>query len=124
MGQRAQPLSCVKSVTRNGPSFAGKEGGADVKSAWSLYLGLHTCYNGGDNESCHVVRRSKSHKLILSGDWGLQLDPMNAELVVIVGQSYHGEYVLASCTHRPSSQQSRAYLNFAYAEEDTSGDGG
>ncbi|PIY69033.1 hypothetical protein COY90_02660 [Candidatus Roizmanbacteria bacterium CG_4_10_14_0_8_um_filter_39_9] len=36
---------------------------------------------------------------------------MNAELVVIVGQSYHGEYVLASCTHRPSSQQSRAYLN-------------
>jgi hypothetical protein len=24
----------------------GEEGGADVKSAWSLYPGLHTCYNG------------------------------------------------------------------------------
>ena len=124
MGQRAQPLSCVIFVTRNGPDFVGKEGGADVKSAWSLYLGLHTCYNEGNNVSCHVVRRSKSHKSILSGDWGLQLDPMNAELVVIVGQSYHGEYVLASCTHRPSSQQSRAYLNPDLSGEDTSGDGG
>ena len=36
---------------------------------------------------------------------------MNAELVVIVDQPCHGEYVLASCTHRPSSQQSREYLN-------------
>ncbi len=26
--------------------FIEEEGGADVKSAWSLYLGLHTCYNG------------------------------------------------------------------------------
>ena len=25
--------------------FIGEEGGADVKSAWSLYLGPHTCYN-------------------------------------------------------------------------------
>src|ERR1044072_2641957 len=25
-----------------------EEGGDDVKSSWSLRLGLHTCYNGGD----------------------------------------------------------------------------
>ena len=36
---------------------------------------------------------------------------MNSELVVIAGQSYRGEYVLASCTHRPSNQQSRENLN-------------
>lgn len=28
------------------PEFSGEEGGADVKSAWSLCPGLHTCYNG------------------------------------------------------------------------------
>ena len=124
MGQRAQPPSCVIFVTRNGPDFVGKEGGTDVKSAWSLYLGLHTCYNEGNNGFCHVARRSKSLKSILSGDWGLQLDPMNAKLVVIVGQSYCGEYVLASCTHRPSSQQSRSYLNLDLSGEDDFGDGG
>ena len=40
----------------------------------------------------------------LSGDWGLQLAPMNAELVVIANQLCRGEYVLGSCTHRPSSE--------------------
>ncbi len=33
------------------PMFIGEEGGADVKSAWSLYPGLHTCYNGMDRGS-------------------------------------------------------------------------
>jgi hypothetical protein len=28
-----------------------EEGGDDVKSAWPLRPGLHTCYNGWDNES-------------------------------------------------------------------------
>jgi hypothetical protein len=27
-----------------------EEGGDDVKSSWPLYLGLHTCYNGGYRE--------------------------------------------------------------------------
>ena len=111
MGQRAQPLSCVRNVTGDSPDFVGKEGGADVKSAWSLYPGPHTCYNGRNNGLCKRASASKSLKFFLSGDWGLQLDPMNAELVVIADQSRRGEYVLASCTHRPSSQQSREYLN-------------
>ena len=42
-------------------------------------------------------------KRLLSRDWGLQLAPMNAELVVIGNQLSTGEYVLRSCTHRPSS---------------------
>ena len=47
----------------------------DVKSSWPLRVGLHTCYNGGDNGSI-----PKSH---LSSDWGLQLDPMKSESLVI-----------------------------------------
>ena len=36
-------------------------------------------------------------------------DLMKPELLVIVGQPYHGEYVLESCTHRPSTQGSWEY---------------
>ena len=52
-----------------------EEGVDDVKSSWPLRVGLHTCYNGGDNGLI-----PKSH---LSSDWGLQLDPMKSELLVI-----------------------------------------
>ena len=37
-----------------------------------------------------------------SSDWGLQLAPMKAELLVIAGQPYGGESVPGPCTHRPS----------------------
>jgi hypothetical protein len=44
-----------------------------------------------------------------SSDWGLQLDPMKLDSLVITGQLYCGEYVLKSCTHRPSTQGSWEY---------------
>ncbi len=50
----------------------------DVKSSWPLRVGLHTCYNGGDRG---II--PKSH---LSSDWGLQLDPMKSESLVIAEQ--------------------------------------
>src|ERR1044071_3413586 len=36
--------------------------------------------------SCDAVRRSESQKAGLSSDWGLQLDPMKLELLVIADQ--------------------------------------
>ena len=50
----------------------------DVKSSWPLRVGLHTCYNGGDNG---LIPKSR-----LSSDWGLQLDPMKSESLVIADQ--------------------------------------
>jgi hypothetical protein len=47
----------------------------DVKSSWPLRVGLHTCYNGSDN--------GLIPKNYLSSDWGLQLDPMKLESLVI-----------------------------------------
>ena len=47
----------------------------DVKSSWPLRVGLHTCYNGDDNGPIPKNR--------LSSDWGLQLDPMKSESLVI-----------------------------------------
>ena len=50
-----------------------------------------------------------------SSDWSLQPDSMKLESLVIAGQLYCGEYVLESCTHRPSMQGSREYPNPAYS---------
>ena len=45
-------------------------------------------------------------KRLLSGDWGLQFAPMNAELVVIANQLRRGEYVLGSCTQNKCAPSS------------------
>ena len=52
-----------------------EEGVDDVKSSWPLRVGLHTCYNGIDNG---LIPKS-----CLSSDWGLQLDAMKSESLVI-----------------------------------------
>ena len=57
--------------------------------------------------SCEPVRVSESLKAGLSSDWGLQLDPMKSESLVISDQQRCGEYVPGACTHRPSSHESR-----------------
>ncbi len=62
-----------------------EEGGDDVKSSWPLRAGLHTCYNGGDRG----MRRSDPWQISknrLSSDWGLQLDSMKLESLVIADQ--------------------------------------
>src|SRR5881409_2824929 len=53
-------------------------------------------------KSCDTARWSESQKACLSSDWGLQLDPMKLELLVIADQHCCGEYVPGPCTHRPS----------------------
>ena len=62
-----------------------EEGGDDVKSSWPLQAGLHTCYNGGDN-GMQGRKPSQISKSRLSSDWGLQLDPMKSESLVIADQ--------------------------------------
>ena len=62
-----------------------EEGGDDVKSSWPLWVGLHTCYNGGDSgmQWSDPAQISKSR---LSSDWALQLEPMKSESLVIADQ--------------------------------------
>ena len=64
-----------------------EEGGDDVKSAWPLYPGLHTRYNGRYNRlrSCEVEPILKAD---LSSDCRLQLACMKSELLVTAHQ--HG----------------------------------
>ena len=53
-----------------------------------------------------AARRSESQKSVPGSDWGLQLDPMKAESLVIADQQRCGEYVPGPCTHRPSRHES------------------
>jgi hypothetical protein len=46
-------------------------------------------------------------KMYPSSDWSLQLDSMKPESLVNADQLCCVEYVLESCTHRPSRQGSR-----------------
>ena len=92
----------------------GEEGGDDVRSAWPLCPGLHTCYNGRDKGSAKPQGEANPIKRGLSSDCGLQLAHMKPESLVTVDQQCHGEYVLESCTHRPSSEPSRQYQNRTY----------
>ena len=58
-----------------------EEGGDDVKSAWPLYLGLHTRYNGRYNGS--LSREVEPiPKAGLSSDHRLQLACVKSELLV------------------------------------------
>ncbi len=62
-----------------------EEGGDDVKSAWPLYPGLHTRYNGQYNgkRDCEVERILKAGH---SSDCRLQLAYMKSELLVTARQ--------------------------------------
>ncbi len=62
-----------------------EEGGDDVKSAWPLRPGLHAYYNGWYN-GVQYRKVERILKTSPSSDWGLQLDPMKAESLVIVDQ--------------------------------------
>ncbi|KAL0291783.1 UNVERIFIED_CONTAM: hypothetical protein Scaly_2620400 [Sesamum calycinum] len=60
-------------------------GGDDVKSAWPLWAGPHTCYNGNYNgkQGCKAERIRKD---CLSSDCSLQLGNMKLESLVIADQ--------------------------------------
>ena len=85
-----------------------EEGGDDVKSAWPLCLGLHTCYNGR-------YKPSRDRKVELIGEslsqFGLQAATRLHEVGIASnrGSARRGEYVPGPCTHRPSHHESWLY---------------
>ena len=63
-----------------------EEGGDDVKSAWPLCLGLHTCYNGRYKRS--LIREEELiPKAGPSSDCRLQLACMKLESLVMADQN-------------------------------------
>ena len=62
-----------------------EEGGDDVKSAWPLWAGLHTCYNGNYNRK-QGRKAERIQKDSLSSDCSLQLENMKLESLVSADQ--------------------------------------
>ena len=82
-----------------------EEGRDDVKSAWPLCPGLHTCYNGR-----YKALQTREGELIAKNrsQFGLQAATRLHEVGFASkrGSAYHVEYVPGSCTHRPSHHES------------------
>ena len=82
-----------------------EEGGDDVKSSWSLRLGLHTCYNGR-----YSGLRASDGKPIPESrpQFGLESAIRLHEVGIASnrGSACRGEYVPGPCTHRPSHHES------------------
>jgi hypothetical protein len=82
-----------------------EEGGDDVKSSWPLRPGLHTYYNGGNNES-----QNREVKLISKtpSQSGLKSATRLHEVGIASNRrsARCGEYVPGPCTHRPSHHES------------------
>ena len=78
-----------------------EEGGDDVKSAWPLCPGLHTCYNGRyrglPNREVERIPKSRPQ-------FGLESATRLHEVGIASnrGSACRGEYVPRPCTHRPS----------------------
>lgn len=85
-----------------------EEGGDDVKSAWSLCLGQHTCYNGQYkgllNRKMELIPESWSKFRLRSAT-----RPHEVEIASNRISERCGEYVLGPCTHRPSHHESCLY---------------
>ena len=111
MKTSATPTVSYKCLTEL-PAFKPEEGGDDVKSAWLLQLGRHTCYNGMEQRDAKAQAGANPSKTSPSSDRGLQLALVKPESLVTVNQPRYGEYVLRFCTHRPSSHGSGKRLKF------------
>jgi hypothetical protein len=75
----------VLQVSRATAREKREEGGDDVKSAWPLYLGRHTRYNGRYNGE-RSGDAERIQKAVHSSDCRLQPACMKLELLVTAGQ--------------------------------------
>ena len=89
-----RPVLYISQETAGAKSEEGED---DVKSAWPLCLGPHTCYNGRYNGP-PTRKGEQIHKAGLSSDRGLQLDLVKLESLVTAYHPWRGEYVPGSCT--------------------------
>src|ERR671919_924780 len=86
----------------------GEEGGDDVKSAWPLCLGLHTCYNdrykGLQTRKGKLIPKNRPQFRL-----GSATRPHEGGIASNRGSARRGEYVPGPCTHRPSHHESQLY---------------
>ncbi len=88
-----------------------EEGGDDVKSAWPLCLGLHTCYNGRYRGTrSREVEQIPQSLSKLGSESAIRL--REPGIASNRGSARHGEYVPGPCTHCPSHHESLLYPKY------------
>ena len=90
-----------------------EEGGDDVKSSWPLCPGLHTCYNGRYRGKQYRKVEPNPESRPQFRLWAATR-PHEGGIASNRESAGRGEYVLGSCTHRPSRQQSWERMNHTY----------
>ena len=70
----------------------------------------------GSNSEKQYREMELIFKPTLSSDCSLELDYMKLELLVMVNQPCHREYVPVPCTHRPSNHGSWGSLKIRHAD--------
>ena len=85
-----------------------------MSSQHGPYVLGYTHATMANTTGCQPVRGSKSHQI--SSQFGLQAEIRLHEVGIASnrGSAGRGEYVLGSCTHRPSRQQSREHPKSDY----------
>nr|GEU34979.1 ribosomal protein S10 [Tanacetum cinerariifolium] len=97
-----QTKRCVPHSRRTASDIL-EEGGDDVKSAWPLWAGPHTCYNGNHNGKQGGANPERLPQ------FGLFSATREHEVGIASnrGSACRGEYVPEPCTHRPSHPGNR-----------------
>ena len=100
-------------VSRGTAVVKTEEGGDDVRSAWPSDAQGDTRGTMAGTKGREAARRSKSHQS--RPQCGSQSATRLREVGIASnrGSERHGEYVLAFCTHRPSSQKRGRHLKSA-----------
>ena len=84
---------------------------AEVKSLWSKYIGLHTCYNGNNKkmQKCkfQLIFKYKSQFGLSSATRGYEAGITSNRI-----SARYGEFGTWSCTHRPSRHGSRFCIKY------------
>ena len=88
-----------------------EEGGDDVKSAWPSDALGYTRVTMAGTKGRQPARGSQSHQNFPQFRLGAATRPHEVGIASNRGSACRGEYVLESCTHRPSYQGSREWLN-------------
>ena len=80
-----------------------------TSSQYGPYIQGCTRATMAHTERRETARWSKSHRVRLSSDRGLQPDPVKSDLLVTAYQLRRRECVPGPCTHRPSHHESRLH---------------
>ncbi len=110
MGKRAQPLSNVKYSLETAPLLAGRKVGTTSSQHVPYVLG-YTHPTMAKNNGLQAGNGKLIPEISPQFRLGAAIRPHEDGIGSNRGSAGRGEYVLRSCTHRPSSEQSWGLSN-------------